>query len=135
MKAWEIVGYAFDGAIYCPACVPSADTIKGCTCTEEGITDENDACTENCSGYGPNVIFACDEPGDTDDVCDTCGALVMEAADPQRCPECNGTPDNPQGCYSCCRDCGFNCSEEKDAEAFHVDAEHDDDDDEQEAAE
>ncbi len=35
------------------------------------------------------------------------------------CPGCGGSQDNIQGCLMCCRDCGWPCSEEKDAEAFH----------------
>lgn len=37
------------------------------------------------------------------------------------CSHCGGSPDNVQGCTSCCRDCGFPCSAEKDAEGFHED--------------
>ena len=67
----EIVGYGFDGAIYCPGCVPDASQ-TGCRCHE---VDENGACMNNCHGYGPNPVFSTDE-GWEEDVCDTCGGTL-----------------------------------------------------------
>jgi len=42
------------------------------------------------------------------------------------CEECGGSEDNIEGCLACCRDCGFPCSFDKDAEAFHDEWDEDD---------
>ena len=71
MNAMDVVGYGFDGALYCPRHVPQArDTRCGC-----GRVDENGACESNCHGYGPNAAF----PGDVEehDVCDVCGEELI----------------------------------------------------------
>jgi hypothetical protein len=41
------------------------------------------------------------------------------------CPDCGGSrsPLNVVGCRACCRDCGFPCNTDKDAEGFHVEEE------------
>lgn len=62
----RVVGYGFDGALYCPLHVPSAQA-TGCEC---GHVDESGACESNCHGYGPNPVFSTDEDRGT---CDTCG--------------------------------------------------------------
>ena len=56
MKAWEIVGYAFDADKYCVDHAPNNPT--ECTCKK---LDENGLCMDNCHGYGPNPILAGDE--------------------------------------------------------------------------
>lgn len=48
MKAWEVLGYTADGAIYCPDCAPSED----------------------------DPIFAISEGGDSPDHCNCCDALI-----------------------------------------------------------
>jgi hypothetical protein len=71
MHAWDIVGYAFDGALYCPRHVPQAHETK-CECRD---IDKHGACMSNCHGYGPDPVFASDAtPGDACDV-DGCGYL------------------------------------------------------------
>lgn len=55
--------------------------------------------------------------------------IVVDLQAGEGCESCGGNEDNPQGCRSCCRDCGFPCSEDKDDEGFH---ETDDEDDEEE---
>ncbi len=43
----------------------------------------------------------------------------------ETCPDCGGGEEcengsiNVQGCRACCRDCGFPCDQDKDAEGFH----------------
>ena len=63
MKAWDIVGYALDGACYHVDCMPESE----CTCSK----DFNGQCEENCGGYGPNPIFASEEEWESM-VCDNC---------------------------------------------------------------
>ncbi len=62
MKAWEIVAYTRDGEILCVGCmideVRSAD-YKGCK--DKKHRDSNGVCSDNCSGYGPNPVFASEE--------------------------------------------------------------------------
>ena len=69
MHAWDVRGYGFDGALYCPDHVPQAAE-TGCTC---GESDANGACESNCHGYGPNPVFGSDE---CDGTCDTCGETI-----------------------------------------------------------
>lgn len=77
MKAYDVVGYTFDGAIYCPQHVPQArDT--DCEC---GKVDECGACESNCHGYGPNPVFATDV--ETGDACDVEGCGYLEGAEPE----------------------------------------------------
>ncbi|MBK6942470.1 MAG: hypothetical protein IPH13_20025 [Planctomycetes bacterium] len=73
-KAWDIVGYGYNGDMYCPDCVPDAKE-TGCTC---GKTDANGACASNCSGSGPNPQFASDEGSEHGDVCTSCGNTITE---------------------------------------------------------
>jgi len=78
-KVWDVIGYSFDGALYCEGCAlgkfagSDKRRAQGCTCAE---ADANGICAENCHGYGPNPIFADAEAGDTPDTCDTCGELL-----------------------------------------------------------
>jgi hypothetical protein len=70
MNAADVVGYAFDGELYCLDCVPQAKA-TGCTC---GKRDRAGACESNCHGYGPNPVFACDaQDGDS---CGSCGGYL-----------------------------------------------------------
>lgn len=78
VKAWEIEGYAFDGSALCVPCAVKARKRLNSACTCES-RDANGLCDSNCSGNGPNPIFASDEGGDTETSCDTCGATVQEA--------------------------------------------------------
>jgi hypothetical protein len=73
MKAWEIIGYAFDGAVYHPHCLSNP---KECTCPKNK-RDDNGLCMENCHGYGPNPIFANEETEETD-YCDKCAEPLMD---------------------------------------------------------
>lgn len=73
-KAWDIVGYGYNGDMYCPNCVPGPEDTD-CTC---GKTDANGACKSNCSGYGPNPQFATDEGSESGDVCTECGETITE---------------------------------------------------------
>lgn len=75
MKAWTVVGYGFDGALYCPQHAPKARE-TGCLSPAEH-SDENGCCDQNCHGYGPNPVLASDEVSD-DDVCDTCGERLID---------------------------------------------------------
>ena len=68
----EIVGYTFDGAIYCTSCIKNP---KSCTCPKRD-RDENGICSENCHGYGPNPIFSGDVQ--SSDRCDSCGETISE---------------------------------------------------------
>lgn len=74
MKAWDILGYGFDGACYCTSHVPKARE-TGCTNPEEHA-DQWGTCAENCHGYGPNPIFAGDEDAGSE-TCDVegCGYI------------------------------------------------------------
>lgn len=77
MNAADVVGYAFDGAIYCLAHVPQAmDT--GCSC---GDVDDSGACLNNCHGYGPNPVFASD--AQTGDACDVPGCGYLDGCEPE----------------------------------------------------
>jgi len=67
-NAADVIGYGFDGALYCTAHVPKPNEC-GCQC---GKVDENGACESNCHGYGPNPVFG--DQGEPGDVCDACGA-------------------------------------------------------------
>ena len=77
MNAADVVGYGFDGAIYCPDHVPGAKE-TGCKC---GETDDNGACLNNCHGYGPNPIFASDAT--VGDACDVEGCGYLECCEPE----------------------------------------------------
>jgi len=81
MKAYDVIGYGFDGAIYCPDHVPTAKE-TGCTC---GETDENGSCLNNCHGYGPNPIFAGD--AQTGDACDEPDCGYLAGCEPEEEPE------------------------------------------------
>lgn len=82
VHATEIEGYTYDGAVYCVPCAraqwrKAADGWrKRCTCESR---DANGLCDSNCSGTGPNPVFAGDEGGDSETTCDTCGTVVQEA--------------------------------------------------------
>jgi hypothetical protein len=59
MHAWDIVGYAFDGALYCPRHVPRAARETKCECP----------------------VFACDAaPGDA---CDVYGCGYLDGCEPE----------------------------------------------------
>jgi hypothetical protein len=72
MNATTIVGYAYQGAIYCIGDIPHAPGMRDCPCDR----DPNGVCAENCSGDGPNPVFAGDE-GVGEDVCDLCGGRLI----------------------------------------------------------
>ena len=77
MHAYSIVGYEFDGALYCPRHVPQPSETR-CTCAE---TDENGACLNNCHGYGPNPLFA--ENAQEGDACDVEGCGYLDGCEPE----------------------------------------------------
>lgn len=58
MKAFDVVGHAYNGAVYCRECFGDG----------HAFPDE---------GYGPNAIFASEE-GWMDDSCDGCGMTLGE---------------------------------------------------------
>lgn len=71
MNAADLVGYSFDGALYCPAHVPQPQETR-CVC---GKVDENGACESNCHGYGPTAVFA--DQAELGDTCDACGVELL----------------------------------------------------------
>ncbi len=77
MHATDVIGYAFDGALYCPDHVPQAAE-TGCKC---GEVDSEGACSSNCHGYGPNPVFVSDAmPGDA---CDVPGCGYLDGCEPE----------------------------------------------------
>lgn len=62
MKAFTILGYAYQAALHCEDCTPEDDS--GCEC---GRTDHHPRC-------GP--VFACAVEDDSD-VCDDCGQPLL----------------------------------------------------------
>ncbi len=63
--------------------------------------------------------------GETVEKCVPCGEHERKQDEPERlgaCSRCGGSTESPVGCLNCCRDCGYPCGDEKDAEAFHVDS-------------
>ena len=83
----EIVGYTYDGAMYCVECTkkgcpvlthahvtPGGEVVKvrvrmlePCDCDK----DENGVCNKACTGWGPHPVFDIDEL-DGDEHCDSC---------------------------------------------------------------
>lgn len=77
MNAADVVGYSFDGALYCVRHAPKARE-TGCTC---GEVDEYGACASNCHGYGPNPVFAGD--AGEGDACDRRGCGYLPGCEPE----------------------------------------------------
>lgn len=79
MHAASVLGYAFDGDIYCVKCAKKVQRQlvrdKACLCSREE-RDRNGICTNNCHGYGPTVAFADDV--DDGEVCGDCGDELWE---------------------------------------------------------
>ena len=60
-KAWEVIGYTYEGSVYCPECVAYTDP----TITGESATDNR---TDK-----PAPIFSSDKPDFPDDwACEVC---------------------------------------------------------------
>ena len=60
-KAWEVIGYTFEGGVYCPECVAYTDP----TITGESATDNR---TDK-----PHPIFVSDKPDFPSDwACEVC---------------------------------------------------------------
>lgn len=61
--------------------------------------------------------------------CEVTGMMTLTEAEEERqhghdvhpliCTGCGGSAEEPRGCRSCCRDCGFFCDQDKDVEGFH----------------
>ncbi len=81
MNAADLIGYAFDGALYCPTHAPRAKS-TGCTC---GKADENGVCMSNCHGYGPSAVFL--DNGQPGDACDLPGCGYLAGCDPAESEE------------------------------------------------
>jgi len=67
MKAWEIIGYAYDADCHC------------CACTEKMAEEEhlNLSDAEACTDAEVNPIFASEE-FETSQYCADCGDLIIE---------------------------------------------------------
>jgi len=104
MNATDILGYAFDGALYCVECLTNP---KECTCLRSEL-DENGLCSANCHGYGPNPVFGDSEDGGT---CDACGADLLDDPD---MPDGTGsdTPHDNGNLSAPCETCGAREGEE-----------------------
>lgn len=72
MKAYDIIGYVYAGAQYCRDCIIEQDWTDECTCHPRQH-DENGVCQENCTGEGPNPIFANEYDAEYPLICEGCG--------------------------------------------------------------
>jgi hypothetical protein len=73
MNATDIVGYGFEGDVYCPECLKTeCPQTLTCQCAK----DKNGICEENCNGYGPNPIFA--DADESDVTCSLCWMKLIE---------------------------------------------------------
>lgn len=71
MNGTDIVGYGMEGEVFCVDC--AIDIFANvCDCEK----DDNGLCAENCSGQGPNPIFAVDDAA-IDNCCE-CGCELMD---------------------------------------------------------
>ncbi len=101
MHSCDILAYTFDGATYCPDCVPqAADT--GCESPADHA-DENGACDENCHGYGPGPVFAESEEEVYGWTCDSCRACYV-IGDGWTAHDDAVNPEYTR--WATCRDCG-----------------------------
>lgn len=69
----DIIGYTFNGAIYCVDCVENPPE---CECAE--ADRENGLCAANCHGSGPTPVFGANADECAGDVCDVCGASIVD---------------------------------------------------------
>jgi hypothetical protein len=76
-KAWDIIAYTYNGSFYCIACTRKMQRLlerKMCVCAER---DKNGICAANCTGYGPNPVFASDRGELDNDFCGACSKQIQ----------------------------------------------------------